>query len=272
MVLIRLGQKLDLTDHEREVLENSGYIRWEAVIHWFSVDCVKAGFIIKSGGRWSLTPEGEKVMLLAPDEMVRQARVKYKEWKQQQSHTEPTEREAPTPDEASEDTIIRQVAYEQAVGQARGEIERHVLQLGPYDFQKLVAELLIGMGYYVPFVAPPGPDGGIDIVAYKDPLGTSAPRIRCQVKHRPNNKVAVAEVRALEGVLRKDGDIGLIVSSGGFTTEADREIQVSSKHIERMDLDRLLTLWQNHYDHVRESGKSLLPLVRVFFLAPAEES
>ncbi len=58
--------------------------------------------------------------------------------------------------------------------QVRVEIEDHIRSLGPYDFQKLVAELLVGMGYYVPFVVPPGPDGEVDIVAYKDPLSLSA--------------------------------------------------------------------------------------------------
>jgi len=150
------------------------------------------------------------------------------------------------------------------------EIEQFINNLGPYDFQKLVSELLLAMGYYVPFVAPPGRDGGIDIVAYKDPLGTSAPRLMVQVKHR-DNKVSVKEVRELEGLLRRTGDIGLIVSSGGFSNEVEREIRASTKHIELMDLDRLIELWQQHYDKVREPGKALLPLVQLFFLAPTEE-
>ena len=38
-----------------------------------------------------------------------------------------------------------------------------------------------------------------------------------------------------------------------------------------MDLDRVIQLWEEHYDKIRESGKALLPLVKVHFLAPAEE-
>ncbi len=142
--------------------------------------------------------------------------------------------------------------------------------MGPYDFQKLVAELLKAMGYFVAHVAPPGPDGGVDVTAYKDPLGTVAPRIRVQVKHR-DQKVTIQEVRELEALLRKEGDIGLFVSRGGFTADAEREIRSSTKHIETMDLDRLVNLWQQHYDKISEPGKALLPLVKVHFLAPAEE-
>ena len=78
-------------------------------------------------------------------------------------------------------------------------------------------------------------------------------------------------MRELEGLLRRGGDIGLIVSSGGFTAEVEREIRASTKHIETMDLDRLIELWQQHYDKLREAGKALLPLVQLFFLAPTEE-
>jgi len=138
------------------------------------------------------------------------------------------------------------------------------------DLVRPVLEILVGMGYHVPYVAPPGPDGGIDIVAYKDPLGTSTPRIRVQVKHR-EQKLSVREARELEGLLRREGDVGLLVPSGGFTSEVERELRSSNKHMETMDLNRLIGLWQEHYDKIRESGKALLPLVRVFFLAPPEE-
>ncbi|MBF0548586.1 MAG: restriction endonuclease [Candidatus Riflebacteria bacterium] len=29
-----------------------------------------------------------------------------------------------------------------------------------------------------------GKDGGVDIIAYRDPLGTESPRIKIQIKHR----------------------------------------------------------------------------------------
>ncbi len=56
-----------------------------------------------------------------------------------------------------------------------------------------------------------------------------------------------------------------------FTADAEREIRSSTKHIATIDLARLVSLWQQHYDRLRETGKTLLPLVKVYFLAPAEE-
>ena len=95
------------------------------------------------------------------------------------------------------------------------------------------------MGYFTPFIAPKGRDGGVDILAYSDPLGTVAPRIVVQVKHR-QQKATVQEIRELSGLLQRDGDTGLFVSSGGFTTEAEREVKGSRQHIENMDLEKFI--------------------------------
>jgi hypothetical protein len=40
---------------------------------------------------------------------------------------------------------------------------------------------------------------------------------------------------------------------------------------ETMNLHRLVALWREHYDHIREAGRALLPLVNVHFPAPQEE-
>jgi restriction system protein len=266
-LLQKAEAKLNLTPYELEPYEKSGYIRWRAIVHFYSIDCVKAGYIQKSGGKWSLTEQGAAALRLPSEQFIRSAIEKYRAWRHARPVSDAQEEGAA---EEEEEQIVRQTAYEQAVEQASEEIEEHINNLGPYDFQKLVAELLAAMGYHVPFVAPPGRDGGIDIVAYKDPLGVTAPRIKVQVKHR-DQKVTVREIRELEALLRKEGDIGLVVSSGGFTSEVEREIRASSKHIEMMDLDRLVALWQQHYERVRESGKSLLPLVRLYFLSPTEQ-
>lgn len=267
-LLPRAESKLELTDYEKEPYTKSGYIRWQAIVHFYSIDCVKAGYIQKSGGKWYLTQDGEDALKMPAGEFIRSALAKYRDWKiSKAKHSGPINE---IEEESDVDKAVRQTAYDQAVEQAREEIEQHINDMGPYDFQKLVEELLKAMGYYVPFNAKPGRDGGIDLSAYKDALGITPPRIKVQIKHR-EQKLTVKEVRELEGLLRKEGDIGLIVSSGGFTSEVEREIRASVKHIETMDLDRLISLWQQHYENINESGKDLLPLVRLHFLRPAEE-
>jgi restriction system protein len=124
------------------------------------------------------------------------------------------------------------------------------------------------MGYSTPFIAPTGPDGGTDILAYPDPIGAKTPHIRVQVKHRPSQRATREEVAALRGVIRQDREIGLFVSSSGFTSDAIREARHGGVHIELMNLEGLLDRWLNFYERLSEDDKGHLRLRRVFFLAP----
>lgn len=269
--LWRLAEpKLDLSEYEKANYEKSGYIRWQSVVHFYSIDCVKAGYIQKQGGKWILTPEGTTALSKPPLEFIKSAQEKYRAWKSSQPPKPCAENETEDEETEGQEKVVRQAAYDEAVDNARTEIEAHINEMDGYEFQKLAEELLIAMGYHVAFNAPPGADGGVDLVAYRDAFGTNPPRLKVQVKHR-TQKATVKELRELQGLLNKDGDVGLLVSSEGFTSEALREARSASKHIETMDLNRLITLWQENYDKLRESGKKRLPLVKVFFLAPTEE-
>jgi restriction system protein len=119
---------------------------------------------------------------------------------------------------------------------------------------------------------PRGPDGGTDIVAYQDPLGTTKPHIRAQVKHRKAQKANREEIAALRGVVRSEREIGLFVSTAGFTPDAQREAKHGTGHIELIDLDRFLQLWIMYYEKLTEEDKDLLRLRRVYFLAPEQRS
>jgi len=266
-VIAAIEPKLDLTDYEKAKVK-SGAVRWETHLRFYTSDCVKAGYIQKSDGQWTLTEKGEKALALPPGELMRQRGREARAWYKEHQKSTGNENDS---DRDRDENADRFSIVDRARDQARKEINERINGLSPYDFQNLVAELLRAMDYYVTFVAPPGRDGGVDIVAYKDALGTTTPRITVQVKHRPDSKVASRDIREMDGLLRKDGDIGLIVSSGGFTADTERELRASPKRIETMDLNRLVELWQKHYDKVGDAGKALLPLVKVYFLAPEEE-
>src|SRR6185503_24163 len=110
----------------------------------------------------------------------------------------------------------------------------------------LVASLLRAMGYYVSWVAPPGKDGGIDILAWGDPLGTRPPRIKVQVKRYSDN-VRVDGLRSFMAVLGDD-DVGLFVTTSGFSRDAEEEARTQEKRkVTLVDLERLVDLWVEHY-------------------------
>jgi restriction system protein len=124
------------------------------------------------------------------------------------------------------------------------------------------------MGYHVSWNAPPGPDKGIDIVAHNDPLGTSAPRIKVQVK-RLADKIIVDGLRSFMAVLGEQ-DVGLFVSTGGFTSEAESEARTKeTRKLTLLDLEKLVDLWVINYEKIEDSDKQLLPLKPVYYLAPS---
>ena len=84
----------------------------------------------------------------------------------------------------------------------------------PFELQDLVSE-----GILVSYVSPPGKDGGVDIIAHTDPLGTQSPRIKVQVK-RTAQKVDVQTLNAFLTIV-ETSDVGLFISTGGFTKDAE---------------------------------------------------
>jgi restriction system protein len=259
----RIGDQLDEWATER--YEASGNIRWQAILHFFTIDAIKAGYMVKKKGVWYLTPEGEAALELGDEGLLRAASRAYRQWKKDKQDAAEEEHESELePEDPSQQSMtldqMEQIAVEQT--------KEHLRLKNPYEFQDLCAALLRGMGYHTPFVAPRGKDGGIDVIAYRDPLGTTSPRIKVQVKHREAS-APVQDVRQLMGLLQKDGDVGMFVATGGFTPDAKAAAIGSHVHVELVDLLRFIDLWQQFYHSMSDEDKDLLPLKPVYFVAPS---
>ena len=152
---------------------------------------------------------------------------------------------------------------------ARDGIKKFIVTKTPYEFQDMVAALLRAMGYHTPFIAPKGKDGGIDIIAYVDPLGAQTPRIKVQVKHKPETVIGAPDIRALLGVLRT-GDIALFVTSGSFSPDAKNTATSSREFIRLIDGDDFIDMWQEYYSKMTDEDKNMLPLKRISFLGSNE--
>jgi restriction system protein len=263
-VIAEVERRVPLDDWAKATYEKSGYVRWQSILHFFSIDCIKAGYLIKKKGVWYLTAEGEGALKLGEVGLLNAAMAAYRRWRDENQPIE-TKEDQDVSDEGQqgqEATIheIEQLAVEG--------LKKQVNLKNPYEFQDLVAALLRGMSYYTPFVAPHGKDGGVDVIAYRDPLGTVSPRIKVQIKHR-DAPATVQEVRQLMGLLQKDGDVGIFVSTGGFTPDAKTTARGSHVHVELIDIDRFIALWQEFYLKLTDEDKSKLPLIPIYFYAPS---
>jgi len=262
-VVAEVEKRVQLDDWAKERYEKTGYLRWQTILQFYSIDCIKAGFLLKKKRIWYLTPEGLEAMKAGENGLLKIANAAYRKWDEQNKAIKPKE------EIETEEIPERQEATIQEMEQVAIEGLRSQINLkNPYDFQDLVAALLRGMGYYTPFVAPHGKDGGIDVIAYRDPLGTISPRIKVQIKHRESS-ATVQEIRQLIGLLAKDGDVGIFVSTSGFTSDAKTTARSSHVHVELIDLDRFVSLWEEFYNKLTDEDKSLLPILPIYFYSPA---
>lgn len=256
---------VDLNEWEREPAGKMKYIRWNNSFQFYSIDYVKAGYIVKKSGTWYLTPEGEAVLKKSPEEVLLSAVDAYHEWKAKNPTTANRE------EEPAEDTPenVNSINLELLESNAREGLKQFIAAKGPYDFQEMVAALLRAMGYHTPFIAPKGKDGGVDIIAYVDPLGAQTPRIKVQVKHKPDTTIGASDIRALLGVLRQ-GDIALFVTSGTFSPDAKNTSTNSREFIRLIDGEEFIEMWQEYYDKMTDDDKNMLPLKRIAFLGDNE--
>ncbi len=72
-VVNQIPDRVDLDEWAKERYEKTGYIRWESILHFFSIDCIKAGYLVKKSGVWYLTEEGEESLKLGPVELLNSA-------------------------------------------------------------------------------------------------------------------------------------------------------------------------------------------------------
>ena len=214
---------------------------------------------------WYLTPEGEAALKLSPEEVMEKGEVAYREWRKLNPREDKHDEE-PTDDNAERD---RAEELNMLESDAREGIRKFIVSKSPYEFQDMVAALLRAMGYHTPFIAPKGKDGGIDITAYLDPLGAQTPRIKVQVKHKPETAIGASDIRALLGVLRA-GDIALFVTSGTFSPDAKNTGTSSREFIRLIDGDEFIDMWLEFYDKMTDDDKNMLPLKRISFLGNNE--
>ena len=126
-----VAQRATLNEWARERYEKSGYIRWESILHFFTIDCVKAGFLLKKDGVWYLTPEGEQALAFGPQDLLDKATAAYRAWKKAQPNDQPED----LAEELEEESEA--VTLEQAKENAKAAIENRIREMNAYEFQDL---------------------------------------------------------------------------------------------------------------------------------------
>ena len=163
-------------------------------------------------------------------------------------------------DEPEHSPDIEQVAADQITAKISEEFAGHGLSA-------LVTELLTADGF-VCTQSPPGPDGGVDIVAGRGPLGLDDPRLLVQVKS--GGQVGAPVVTQLHGVMSTHGATqGLLVAWGGLSKPARDALKTHQLRVRVWEATEVVEAVLRSYERLSDDTRSKLPLKRVWMITDA---
>ena len=221
-----LEKALELDDWARQPYAKSGYTRWVSILHFFSIDCVKAGYLEKERGVWKLTDSGKNAITLGERGLLDAAVKAYRDWKKENQPILNQEQKSQT-DDAELDLQPPEELLEVTFGRINSELSAEILQriksCSPAFFERLVVELLVKMGYGGTrqdagrAIGRSG-DEGIDGVIHEDRLGLDV--IYLQAK-RWEGVVGRPEIQKFVGALQgQRAKKGVFITTSDFTREA----------------------------------------------------
>jgi len=248
-ILAFLPELTPLTEYEKGYPPSTNIPRYERIVRLATVPLVQAGWLVKNNkGRWCLTEEGRQACRRFPnvEEFYKEAIKLLDEFKQ--------------------NSPSYLIVAEEAEEKAWEQIRKYLQGIHRNEFQELIADLLTAMGYHIGWIAPPEKSRGqIDIIVYVDPIGVKGPRILVQVKHK-GQAITMEGLKSFLSALGSN-DYGLLVSSGGFTSDIKDEVMSDSfQKLTTWDLENFYDLWIRYNDHLGQDARDRLPLKAIYFL------
>ncbi|MFQ5911234.1 MAG: restriction endonuclease [Thermoplasmata archaeon] len=179
----------------------------------------------------------------------------------------------PEPPESMEERTLLameegQILYEETVEKTSEISRRHFENFSGREFQELVWEMLRAAGLH-PKPMQSGADRGVDTEAYRDPLQLG-PRILVQVKHR-QGQARGPDIQQFVGTMNREGDVGLFVSTSGFSSAARTVAERSLRQVSLMDWDRFVELFLDVYDRLDNAIKARVPIATARVLIQQRE-
>lgn len=148
----------------------------------------------------------------------------------------------------------------------RDRILSHVAQeFREHDLTHPVAEILTVLGFHCE-VSPPGPDGGVDIIAGTGLLGLDAPTLIVEVKSEPT-PIGARVLHGLHSAMTQHtADQALLVAWGGVTKPAELEFKRDRTKFRVWDAEALLGKLFETYDRLPAAIRTHIPLQQVWVL------
>ncbi|ACV09279.1 restriction endonuclease [Jonesia denitrificans] len=144
----------------------------------------------------------------------------------------------------------------------------HVLEalhknLTHQEFEEFTADLLRALGYQAR-VTQYNQDGGVDVIAHRDPLGVEPPQIKVQCKHLTST-IGAPDVQQLIGT-QGPGDYVVFVTLGNYSRDAI-SIERQRSGLRLLTGEDVVTLFLDHYAQLPERWRTRIPLTPLLVVA-----
>jgi restriction system protein len=239
----KIAEEFRLTPEEREELLPSGtQSRFANRVHWAIVYLQKAGLIRRvSRGVYCVTDLGKTVLKKPPTRIDRQFLTQFegmREFQQKSNKEQPDESSlaltggAGTPEERIE------AATKDWNDALQTELIERILAMPPKNFEKLIIDMMLGMGYgargsgqHLGQTA----DGGVDGVINEDVLGLDLIYLQAK-RYAKENRIGVEKIREFAGSLDERGATkGVFVTTSHFAQPARQYAKDSPKSLVLID-------------------------------------
>jgi restriction system protein len=237
-----ISRQLNISDQDRTELLEGGAPRFDNQVAWARFYLVKAGLVDSSRrGVWSLSDQGREVGSLSFDESLNLFRAVHAEFQsdkssvvsESQEEGEVEETIAPNDEAVSDDSSYRKKLLE------------ILLKLSPSGFERLCQLLLRVSGFEQVVVTGRSGDGGIDGqgILQINPFVSFKVLFQCK---RYVGAVSVSQVRDFRGAMMGRADKGIILTTGTFTSDAQKEaVRDGVPPIELVNGSKLLDMFVN---------------------------
>lgn len=236
-----IAKQLDLSEAERTELLEGGAPRFDNQVAWARFYLVKAGLVDSSKrGVWSLSDRGREIESLTPKEsllLFKQIHAEFESDRALTNASEEVETEeeaiAPNHTEVSDDSSYRKKLLEM------------MLLLPPAGFERLCQRLLRESGFEQVTVTGRSGDGGIDGhgILQVNPFVSFKVLFQCK---RYSGSVSSSQVRDFRGAMMGRADKGIILTTGTFTPDAQKEaVRDGVPPLELVHGEKLLDMFEN---------------------------
>ncbi len=251
-------------DDKKELLPSGQQAKYENLIGWAGTYLTKAGLLEKPvRGTYRITDRGLDILKSSPDRVDAKFLRRFPEFEAFQGrshkpHQANYEIEPETPVDCQTPEEILQESYQALKVELAEEILQKLKSSSPAFFERVVVDLLVGMGYggsrkeAGKAIGRSG-DGGIDGIISEDPLGLD--NIYIQAKRwegTVGRPVVQAFAGSLEGFRARKG---VVITTSDFSKEAREYVTLIEKKIILINGDLLVDLMIDHNIGVDEKER-----------------